>query len=408
LRPSRADLVAAFFYSRALSTDNGDDELIAKFHLMPSSPNYPWTVFNTSNYLGDTEIRNVYPVDRSASLLPFPALGCNVTEQMKIGQPWESRMPGSSASNLLRLIDPYTPGPPPVSLKQDEADEADELDQVDPEGNIDGDGNASERNDRPSEKYPYKVIAARSMVTMIDKSPVYSLSKFRGKMRAIRRREVSALSLFANPQSAFHQMLTIAVSHLRSVAPRVYGHMRRAFERTPAEATSRIYSRLSGPTGMVWPERGMGRETPKMPDGGTPRICTSTTRRLGPEHTSKYQYMKAKVSTLLYVVCTGLQSSLPVSFSSSTPQMMGPTLLSTGRSPSRLSLRSKRRSYVILLRRARCLSCALLTCLACGHSRPRRTPPETQKTTTFSSATDTPFGHKEANGQRTHKTRQSS
>jgi hypothetical protein len=308
LRPSRADLVAAFFYSRALSTDNGDDELVAKFHLIPSSPNYPWTVFNTSNYLGDTEIRNVDPVDGSAALLPYPSLGCNATEQMKISQPWESRIPGSSASSLLRLIDPYTPGPPPVSLKQDEADEADELDQVDLEGNINGDGDASERDDRPIEELPYRVIAARSMVTLIDKSPVYSLSKFRGKMRAIRRREVSALSLFANPQSAFQQMLTIAVSHLRSVAPRVYGHMRRAFERTPAEVTSRIYLRLSGPTRRAWPGRGTGREMPETLDGGTPRICTSTTRRSGPEHTSKYQYMKTKVRTLLYNVCTGYRA----------------------------------------------------------------------------------------------------
>jgi hypothetical protein len=324
---------------------------------------------------------------------------------MKIGQPWQSRVPGSSASSLLRLIDPYTPGPPPVSLEQDEADE---LDQVDEEGYIDGDGDASERNNRPSEEYPYRVIVARSMVTLIDKSPVYSLSKFRGKMRAIRRREVSALSLFANPQTAFHQMLTIAVFHLRSVAPRVYGHIRRAFERTPAEATSRIYLRSSGATGMVWPGRGMGRETPKISDGGTPRICTSTTRRSGPEHTLKYQYMKAKGRIFLYDVCVGLQSSLPVSFSSSPSQTMGPTLLSTGRSPSRLSLQSKRRSYVILLRRVRCLLCFADLSRSLATSRPRRTPPGTSKTTTFSSATGTSCRHKEADGQRTRKTKQSS
>jgi hypothetical protein len=86
-----------------------------------------------------------------------------------------------------------------VLLEQDEADELDELDRVDLEGNIYGDGDASERDDRPSEEHPYRVIVARSMVTLIDKSPVYSLSKSRGKMRAIKRREVRTSFLFTNP-----------------------------------------------------------------------------------------------------------------------------------------------------------------------------------------------------------------
>lgn len=162
-------------------------------------PNSVLHAANSTHYLGERNKAGQedyfrFRGPRGDLPLPYPAVGRNVSEQNSTVQPWESRLPGSPSINLLRRIVPPWGG-------QRFADDAKD-EQEDEEDDPERDQKAKEeemspwRDDiesgRPRERI---VLVKRSMVTLIDQSPVYSLAKFEKKMRALKRREVSPCSL---------------------------------------------------------------------------------------------------------------------------------------------------------------------------------------------------------------------
>jgi hypothetical protein len=188
------------FSSAALRNErHGWTKLKATFHLIPFQATAPFYAANSTYYLGDTEDSDRYGYhgfggSRENFPLPYPAIGRNVSEQNSTFQPWESRIPSSPSIDLMRQI--YPPRQRDEERFVNEAkDEAE-----DEEDDVEGEKKAKEiapwREDIESSR-PRKrtVLAKRSMVTLIEQSPVYSLPKFQKKMRALKRREVSFLSM---------------------------------------------------------------------------------------------------------------------------------------------------------------------------------------------------------------------
>jgi hypothetical protein len=202
MRPCTLLKFYATFSSAALRDErHGWTELKASFHLIPSDSTAPSYAVNSTYYLGDTKDSDRYGYHgfggpRENFPLPYPAIGRNVSEQNSTFQPWESRIPGSPSIDLIRHI--YPPWQRDEQRFVDETkDEAeDEEDDVEGEKKAKEEETSPWRADvetgRPKER---TVLVKRSMVTLIEQSPVYSLPKFQKKMRALKRREVSFLSM---------------------------------------------------------------------------------------------------------------------------------------------------------------------------------------------------------------------
>jgi hypothetical protein len=122
-----------------------------------------------------------------------------VSEQSGTVQPWESRIPGSPSINLMRRI-----LPPRTTDKQRFVDEMKD-EAEDEEDDVEGEKKAKDEEMSPwreaiesRRRKERMVLVKRSMVTLIEQLPVYSLPKFEKKMRALKRREVSPLSIHWN------------------------------------------------------------------------------------------------------------------------------------------------------------------------------------------------------------------
>lgn len=126
--------------------------------------------------------------------LPYPAVGVNASEQKEHDQPWESRIPGTKAINLVRRIVPHWSLQEERYIEDNDAeDDADE--EIEEAAETESGAKPEidywmEDNEsgRPRDR---TAIVKRSMVTLINETPVYSLSKFKRKMRKLKKIDVS-------------------------------------------------------------------------------------------------------------------------------------------------------------------------------------------------------------------------
>lgn len=163
---------------------------MAVFHLVPSSSaTLPFYAINSTHFFGDDGRRNVLGYQGDKLPLPYPALGRSVQEQSGVVHPWESRIPGTPITSLARRIYPgYVDngGPDPIFDEEDGIGGEDE--REDALGDNESDVWKEMRD--ASRALERTVLIKRSMVTLTDNSPIYSLTKFRIKMRALRNRMV--------------------------------------------------------------------------------------------------------------------------------------------------------------------------------------------------------------------------
>jgi hypothetical protein len=170
--------------------DPWSTQLMAQFHLVPSTPDPAWTAVNVTSYLGRSTGPRMFRFDEGDPLLPlpYPAVGCTQKDQNVTVQPWESRIPGSPRSSLARRVfRPTLALEHPLVVTEDDGED---------EGEDEADDGPAESWENLWFERRYKnswmVVATRSMVSVVDRSPIYSLPKFKRKMRALKQREVCA------------------------------------------------------------------------------------------------------------------------------------------------------------------------------------------------------------------------
>jgi hypothetical protein len=163
---------------------------MAQFYLVPSTPDPAWTAVNVTSYLGRSTDPRMLRFGESGPLLPlpYPAVGCTQKDQNVTVQPWESRIPGSPRSSLARRVfRPTLALEHPLVVTEDDGED---------EGEDEADDGPAESWENLWFERRYKnswmVVATRSMVSVVDRSPIYSLPKFKRKMRALKQREVCA------------------------------------------------------------------------------------------------------------------------------------------------------------------------------------------------------------------------